>query len=644
MVTVSPADGERYYSRLLLNHVHGPTSFDDILTVADQKLNSFRGAALALGLLQSDTYIDDTLQEAVAFQMPSSLRLLFATLLVHCSPVNLELLWEKFHHDLSTDYQHQCSFSVLTPSEITTRALQDINRSLEQMGKRITDYQLTSNDFHSPFHERLTQEIESERGLHVAPEDLLLPLKLNSEQKNAYDLILAACFSTQGEAFFIDGPGGTGKTFLYRSLLATLRSQGYIAIAVATSGIAASILPGGHTAHSRFKIPLDFSKNKACQLSKQSSVAKLLLECKLILWDEASMAKREMIEAFDDLLKDIMDSNLPFGGKVVVFGGDFRQTLPVIERATKHVLIESSFPNSILWSKLHKLKLTQNMRAMLDPAFSQFLLRIGEGREPVDANGEIALSPDIVIPYYDKDQSLNKLVESVFPDLQLYSKDPYRMINRCILAPKNSSVDELNELLINKFPGNVQIYISSDRIVEQHHQGDYEDFLNSQNPKGLPPHKLLLKENCPIMLLRNLNPNEGLCNGTRLICRELSLNIISAEIVFGIHAGKIVFIPKIPLQTSDNERNGIPFIRTQFPVRLCFALTINRAQGQTLDYVGLYLRELVFSHGQLYVALSRARTAADLKVLLIPGTFDEKKIDCRTRNIVFNEIFHLTQQ
>ena len=104
-----------------------------------------------------------------------------------------------------------------------------------------------------------------------------------------------------------------------------------------------------------------------------------------------------------------MDSNLPFGGKVVVFGGDFRQTLPVIERATKHVLIESSFPNSILWSTLHKLKLTQNIRAMLDLVFSQFLLRIGEGREPVDANGEIALSPDIVISYYDKDQSLNRL-------------------------------------------------------------------------------------------------------------------------------------------------------------------------------------------------------------------------------------------
>ena len=91
-----------------------------------------------------------------------------------------------------------------------------------------------------------------------------------------------------------------------------------------------------------------------------------------------------------------------------------------------------------------------------------------------------------------------------------------------------------------------------------------------------------------------------------------------------------VFIPKIPLQTSDNERNGIPFIRTQFPARLCFALTINKSQGQTLDYIGLYLCEPIFSHGQLYVALSRARTAAELKVLLVPGTFDERKTDCKT--------------
>ncbi|XP_027102740.2 uncharacterized protein [Coffea arabica] len=471
-----------------------------------------------------------------------------------------------------------------------------------------------------------------------------MSLRLNAQQKYAYDTILQTCFASQGHSFFIDGPGGTGKTFLYRSLLATLRSQGYIAIAVATSGIAASILPGGRTAHSRFKIPLDFSKNRTCQLSKQGSVARLLSESKLILWDEASMAKRETIEAFDDLLRDIMESELPFGGKVVVFGGDFRQTLPVIEQATKEILLQSCFLNSPLWCKLHKLKLTENMRAILDPQFSEFLLRVGEGHELVDFNGEITLPKDLVIPYYDKEESLNRLLQSVFLDLALYSLDPYRMINRCILTPKNSSVDELNDILIKRFPGELHTFISSDKTVDQRHQGDYEDFLNSQNPKGLPPHRLMLKENYPIILIRNLNPVEGLCNGTRLICRELGRHTISAEIVFGQHKGKRVLIPKIPLQTPDSQKNSIAFIRTQFPVRLCFALTINKSQGQTLDYVGIYLREPVFSHGQLYVALSRVRTSAELKILILPGTFDGIKTDCKTRNVVFSEVFELSQQ
>ncbi|XP_027156938.1 ATP-dependent DNA helicase PIF7-like [Coffea eugenioides] len=643
LVTVSPREGERYYLRLLLTHVRAPTSFDDLLTINGQKMNCFRDAALAFGLLQSDTYIQETLEEAVVFQMPSSLRLLFATILVHCAPADPKFLWDKFQLDLSADYQRSQHLCFYTAEEIRNKVLQEIKRMVEQMGKSFADYHLavnTSADVHS---DQLTKEIECERNIEVLAEDLLMPFRLNVEQRHAYDLILQSVFSPVGQSFFIDGPGGTGKTFLYRSLLATLRSQGHIAIAVATSGVAASILPGGRTAHSRFNIPLDFSRNKTCQISKQGSIARLLFQSRLILWDEASMAKRETVEAFDGLLRDIMDCDDPFGGKIVVFGGDFRQTLPVIRQATKQVLIESSLPSSHLWSSMQKLQLVQNMRAILDPAFSELLLRIGEGREAVDRHGEITLPSEMVIPYTEKEESLNRLLQSVFPDLTMYSKDPYGMINRCVLAPKNSSVDEINDLMIRRFSGNLHVYVSSDRTVDPRHQGDYEDFLNSQNPKGLPPHKLLLKENCPIMLIRNLNPTEGLCNGTRLICRELRQNTICAEIAFGQHQGKRIFFPKIPLQVSDDDKNGLPFIRTQFPIRVCFALTINKSQGQTLDYVGIYLREPVFSHGQLYVALSRVKTSAALKVLILPGTFDGIKIDCKTRNVVFQEILQLTE-
>ena len=276
------------------------------------------------------------------------------------------------------------------------------------MGKSLADYQIQNDPNESHYQQQLTTEAETEASIQIDPDDLLLPSRLNSDQKYAFDLILDAVFANKSQSFFIDGPGGTGKTFLYRSLLATLRSKGYVAIAVATSGVAASILPGGRTAHSRFKIPLDFSKVKTCQLSKQSCVARLIIESRLILWDEASMAKRQSIEAFNDLLKDLMDCEIPFGGKVVVFGGDFRQTLPVIEQASRQVLIDSSLLNSPLWKDMYKLALKQNMRALSDPQFCDFLLRIGEGKEPTDVNGEVTLPSDIVIPYIDRNESLDR--------------------------------------------------------------------------------------------------------------------------------------------------------------------------------------------------------------------------------------------
>ncbi|XP_027083552.1 uncharacterized protein [Coffea arabica] len=103
MVTVSPREGERYYLMLLLTNIAGPTFFEDLLTINGQKLASFREVALALRLLYSDAYIEDTLQEAIAFQMPSSLRLLFATLLVYCSPTDPRSLWKKVELELSAD-------------------------------------------------------------------------------------------------------------------------------------------------------------------------------------------------------------------------------------------------------------------------------------------------------------------------------------------------------------------------------------------------------------------------------------------------------------------------------------------------------------------------------------------------------------
>jgi len=107
--------------------------------------------------------------------------------------------------------------------------------------------------------------------------------------------------------------------------------------------------------------------------------------------------------------------------------------------------------------------------------------------------------------------------------------------------------------------------------------------------------RLVLKENTPIMMLRNLDPSNGLCNGTRLICRCFDKNVIYAVITTGQYATKKVFIPRIQLSPPDNEGYPFKFIRKQFPIRLYFAMTINKAQGQTILNVGLYLPNM-FSH------------------------------------------------
>jgi hypothetical protein len=128
----------------------------------------------------------------------------------------------------------------------------------------------------------------------------------------------------KGRVLFVDDPGGTSKTFLYRCLIATIRLEGLIEVATATSGIASLIMPGGRTAPSVFKIPIKISDGSICKFSKQSDMVNLLCREALIIWDEVAMTKRQPVETLDISLQDIMGCELPFGGKVMVFGGDFR--------------------------------------------------------------------------------------------------------------------------------------------------------------------------------------------------------------------------------------------------------------------------------------------------------------------------------
>ena len=142
----------------------------------------------------------------------------------------------------------------------------------------------------------------------------------------------------------------------------------------------------------------------------------------------------------------------------------------------------------------------------------------------------------------------------------------------------------------------------------------------------MPEHKLSLKVGVPIILLRNINPKGGLCNGTRLQITHLGQWIIGAQILTGSFKGRRVMIPRITLTNNGESDMTCELRRRQFPIRLAFAITINKSQGQSLKYVGVDLRNEVFAHGQLYVAVSRATEPANVKVLTGNGRETAKNV------------------
>jgi primosomal protein N' len=264
IVSAHPAEGERYYLRVLLNHVTGTASYVDLRTIDGVTLLTFREATERRGLLELDNTLDECLTERALFQMPSALRWLFATILVYCEPNDVAVLWQKHKDSMSEDYQHRSQ----NKTHVEQMVLIDIRKMLQSMGKDIKTFPLPP--IIDAYDDAIgtAREVYEEESIQPTAGDVALKDSLNEEQRAVYDKIMSAVDTDQGGLFFVDGPGGTGKTYLYRVLLTTLHNQGKIAVETTTSGVAASIMPGGRTAHSRFKIPLTIDDGAVCSFTK----------------------------------------------------------------------------------------------------------------------------------------------------------------------------------------------------------------------------------------------------------------------------------------------------------------------------------------------------------------------------------------
>lgn len=538
---VSPKNIEQFHLRLLLMKIRGATSMEDLKTVEDITYNTFQEAAIKMNLVNSTEETQKIFEEAILHMTAKQLRQFFVLYLVNEFPSNTIELWTFIKPHLGDDFRDENNkdFQIVIA----------IEKLLQQHGSTCTNFGLpgpTIEEVRKMLPERIQEDnIPDMEHFKIIGEEH--SRQFNKEQATIFKTIINNLHV--GNCYFIDGPGGCGKTFLYNGLIATLKGMGKIVLTVAWTGIAATLLIDGITSHKAFKIPLQLEEDSTCFVNNTDK--EYLHSIDVIIWDEASMIHSIALEAINKILQDIMNNASPFGGKTVILGGDFRQLLPVVPRGTKSEILQACIKSTSLFAHFKTLPLTTNMRST-DENYSKWLLDVGNGK------------------IQDVDISAFKTtnIHNIFNNIQ----NEEERINTVILCTLNKDALAANNTILDRLAGDKRTYESIDELHSNNNESTEElnlkyqmEYINSITPNGMPPHKLHLKIGSTIILLRNLSLAFGLCNGTRLIVRKLHDRILECELLHGPEKGKTVFIPRINM-TNEHDRQ-FPFIlhRRQFP-------------------------------------------------------------------------------
>ena len=618
---------------------------------------TFKDVCLQRGLLADDGEWHAAMREAQQTAMPDQLRALFMHILCLCQPCYPKDLFEQFCLAMGDDYRRKLDEEQQgNDKNVRACVLHTLRQSLDpetlesDRAALMLLPQLTDDEEQFVAHLGTADNctLEHVYKYDTAEQELSyldkyeLCCKIDAQKQ----LVDATCSVVEvGDQLlvFVDAPGGCGKTFCFNTILARLRAHGKVVLAVAATGIAALQLDGGKTVHTALRIPLDPCGNRrgifAVPITKNSALGRLIMnDIDLIVWDEAPMTHRDIFDSLDDTFKKLRNDSRPFGGVSVMLGGDFRQCLPVIRRSTRAQQTAASICHSSVFKAFSVVHLITNVRVELcklrDPSRSQKLnewaeelLRIGDGEYLLDEGEgspfESCLPSIVQSSAIESLHDVHKMIYSVFGDLaELSTMDPSELstqeaMHSAVLCPLHTSVDYVNRCCLAMWDGSVVVKHGSDSYENANDAMVVTlEQLNVQTPGGSPPQRLELKPKMPLVLLRNMA--HGLMNGTRLLLLEIAQNVLKCCVLSGCRAGSEVYLPRFTFKHEGPDQ-PLVWIRRQFPVKPCWAFTITKSQGQTFSCVAICLVQVeddgadgivvqkadAFSHGQLYVALSR---------------------------------------
>ncbi|KAM0879429.1 hypothetical protein ACQ4PT_034241 [Festuca glaucescens] len=465
----------------------GAKCYADVRTYNGIVYGSFKDACTARGLLGDDTQWYYAFDEALKWGMGNQLRQLFVTMILYCRVLDENIFFEKYWTYLAEDIQHRIRCSLHDASytvpvdELRNMLLDELAVVFAKNGVSILDHTLPlktvyAND--SIVNNMVSDELSQDYETLIKTVEAMQQ-QLNEDQKVAFKSIVDKVRDGKPGLFFVSGQGGAGKTFLWNALVAYLRGYKRIVLIVASSGVASLLLPGGRTAHSRFKIPIDLENDGVCDIRRGTMLCSLIEAASLIIWDEALMTHRKCFEALDRSLRDVLSADdplladEPFGGKVVVLGGDLRQILPVIEGGTRSQVVDAAITNSPLWGHITVLP---NQRLAVQTAdvvvqaeaaaFAGWVLSIGDGTIPAVARQGESGPTWITIPdehlVHTEGDKITAIVESVYVDFFTRYSDPNYLKERAILTPTNDIAEDVNKHVLSMVPGEEREYLSCD--------------------------------------------------------------------------------------------------------------------------------------------------------------------------------------